>query len=152
MRRRSIGLVGAALVLAACGASDSSESDSAPAEAPAAAPADEAPADEPVPEPTEAPTTEAPATTAAPEEPADEPIADEAEPAPAPEPAPEPAGPEPAPIGGRDLGAELLSASATDSNPLPDLLVDDVSRGTQVNLANAIPSARPLLVWAWAPH
>ena len=146
MRRRSIGLVGAALVLAACGASDSTESEPAATEAPAAAPAEEA-----APEPTEAPTTEAPAPDA-PAEPAEEPAADEPAPEPEPEPAPEPAGPEPAPIGGRELGAELMAASAFEANPLPDLLVDDVRRGSQVNLANALPSARPLLIWAWAPN
>jgi len=139
-------MVGAALVLAACGASDSTESQPAATEAPAAAPAGQT-----APEPTEAPTTEAPATDA-PAEPADESAAEESAPAPEPEPAPDPAGPEPAPIGGREFGADLMAASAFEANPLPDLLVDDVRRGNQVNLANALPSARPLLVWAWAPH
>ncbi len=143
-------MVGAALVLAACGASDSTESQPAATEAPAAAPAGQT-----APEPTEAPTTEAPATDAPAEPadaPADESAAEESAPAPEPEPAPDPAGPEPAPIGGREFGADLMAASAFEANPLPDLLVDDVRRGNQVNLANALPSARPLLIWAWAPH
>ena len=60
-----------------------------------------------------------------------------------------PSAPEP---GGRDLGSELRPESATASNPLPDLLVDDVRRGAQVNVANLLPSERPVLLWAWAPH
>lgn len=60
-----------------------------------------------------------------------------------------PAAPEP---GGRALGSELRPESAFASNPLPDLLVDDVRRGTEVNVANLLPSERPVLLWAWAPH
>jgi len=136
MRRRAFGLVGAALVFAACSASDSAESQRAPAEAPASASALE-----PDPEPTETTTTEVPVNEAAAEELDLEP-----------ESALEPVAAEPAPLGGRKLGAELTTAAAFEDNPLPDLLVDDVRRGNQVNLANALPSARPLLIWAWAPN
>lgn len=68
---------------------------------------------------------------------------------PAPEPVQEPG---PPPVGGRELGEDLRAESAASENPLPDLLVDDIRRGTKVNLANLIPAERPVLVWAWAPH
>lgn len=100
------------------------------------APLDEpAPADEPAPEST----APAPESTAPPPE------------STAPPPT-EPPAPEPAPLGGRALGEALRPESATDSNPFSDLLVADVSRDTDVNVANLIPAPRPLLVWAWAPH
>jgi len=35
---------------------------------------------------------------------------------------------------------------------LPDLVVDDVTAGTKVNLTSLVPSAEPILVWMWAPH
>jgi hypothetical protein len=57
-----------------------------------------------------------------------------------------------APIGGRALATDLEPASAFAGNPLPDLVVDDLGRSAQANLANLLPSDRPVLVWAWAPH
>jgi hypothetical protein len=55
--------------------------------------------------------------------------------------------------GGVDLvGTEVGTASAIETNPFPDLVVDDLNRGTQVNLRNAIPGDRPVLLWFWAPH
>ncbi len=142
-----IGLIGGALVVTACAGSDSTSSDPTPA------PVTEAP-----PETTAAPTesTEAPAAEPAPETtsaPEPEPEADAEEPPAEPEPtttlAPEPVA---APLGGRELGQALRPESATGNNPLPDLLVDDVPRGTQVQLANVFPAQLPVLIWAWAPH
>lgn len=88
----------------------------------------------------DAPTTE-PATTDVP--PPTEPAVTEA-PAPA-----EPAEPV---VGGRTLATSLEPAAQFDGNPFPDLVVDDVGKSTQVNLANILPSDRPVLLWAWAPH
>ena len=36
--------------------------------------------------------------------------------------------------------------------PLPDVSVQDVAAGTQVNLASLLPADRPILLWMWAPH
>ena len=57
-----------------------------------------------------------------------------------------------APIGGRRLPETLEPGSDTAANPLPDLVVDDVGRGVDVNLRNVFPAGRPVLVWMWAPH
>lgn len=43
-------------------------------------------------------------------------------------------------------------APAPGVSVLPDLVVDDVTAGTKVNLASFTPSPTPLLVWFWAPH
>ena len=56
-------------------------------------------------------------------------------------------------VAGVDLGtAELDPASDVATNPLPDLVVDDVRRDTEVNLRNLLPAERPVLLWLWAPH
>ena len=36
--------------------------------------------------------------------------------------------------------------------PLPDVSVEDVGAGTQVNLASLLPADQPILLWMWAPH
>jgi hypothetical protein len=36
--------------------------------------------------------------------------------------------------------------------PLPDVLVHDVTAGTQVSLSSLLPADRPILLWMWAPH
>lgn len=59
---------------------------------------------------------------------------------------------EPPALGGRVLAAELDPESASAGNPLPDVVVDDVGRNTRANVANLLPSDRPVLIWAWAPH
>ncbi len=38
------------------------------------------------------------------------------------------------------------------TNPLPDLVVDDVNNFTKVNLRNYGVGDRPTLLWLWAPH
>ena len=54
---------------------------------------------------------------------------------------------------GRDLGGETVdAASEIPTNQLPDLVVDNVSTGTKVNLRNVVPSDRPILLWMYAPH
>ena len=55
-------------------------------------------------------------------------------------------------IGGRAFAVDVESASQFDGNPFPDLVVEDVGRDGQGNLANILPSDRPVLLWAWAPH
>jgi hypothetical protein len=47
-------------------------------------------------------------------------------------------------------GAEVPGPS--EASALPDLVVDDVNAGTEVNLASLVPSPEPILVWLWAPH
>ena len=55
--------------------------------------------------------------------------------------------------GGRDLGGRSSEArSQINTNLLPDLVVDDVGRGKQVNLRNVFPAPRPVLLWMWAPY
>ena len=153
--RRHVGLVlaGAGL-LAACG---SEASEPAPTTMPAPA-VTEAPAQESAEDPAPATTVDAASAPEAAPAPATSVVAEaEPEAAPTTTAAPEPTTtlapePEPAPLGGRELGEALRPESAEGSNPLPDLLVDDIRRGTQVNVANLIPAQRPVLVWAWAPH
>jgi hypothetical protein len=56
-------------------------------------------------------------------------------------------------VAGVDLGtADLDPTSDVPTNPLPDLVVDDVRRDTEVNLRNLLPAERPVLLWLWAPH
>lgn len=145
------------LALAACG----SGSDSAPpvtetsaAEAPATDAAEaaddfseaepEAPAGSDIDDPEvvgDPPPTE-PSDAAAEDAAADEPPATEA-------PAEVPAEPV---VGGRALAPDVQAAAQFDGNPFPDLVVDDVGKGSQGNIANILPSDRPVLLWAWAPH
>jgi hypothetical protein len=54
--------------------------------------------------------------------------------------------------GGRLFAADVQPAAQFDGNPFPDLVVDDVGKDAQVNIANILPSDRPVLLWAWAPH
>jgi len=54
---------------------------------------------------------------------------------------------------GRDLGDEsVAAASAIPTNPLPDLVIDNVSTGTKVNFKNVLPGEKAILLWMWAPH
>ncbi len=64
----------------------------------------------------------------------------------APPPVPEPV------IGGRLLASAVQPAADFDNNPFPDLVVDDIGKDAQVNIRNILPSDRPVLLWAWAPH
>ncbi len=47
---------------------------------------------------------------------------------------------------------ELDPAADTAANQLPDVVVDDVGAGNKVNLRNAAPADRPILLWMYAPH
>ena len=67
-------------------------------------------------------------------------------------PATEPPPVEPAPLGGRTFSTTVEADSQFDGNPFPDLVVDDVGRGGEANVANILPSDRPVLLWTWAPH
>ncbi len=60
-------------------------------------------------------------------------------------------------------GSSVTAPSSTSSpaaadppaevvEPLPDVSVQDVGAGTQVNLASLLPADRPILLWMWAPH
>jgi hypothetical protein len=46
----------------------------------------------------------------------------------------------------------LDAASDTAANQLPDVVVDNVTLGNKVNLRNAAPADKPILLWMWAPH
>lgn len=146
-------LVGAA-VLAGCGTDgeDSASTATESADRPVAT-------ETPIPEPTDGPADEPdrPADTDAPTEsdlpPATEPPATDppttSETAPAATDAPTP---EPAPLGGRLLPDAPTAESDIATNPVPDLVVDDVGRGVEVNVRNVFPAERPVLIWMWAPH
>jgi hypothetical protein len=144
--RLATGLAGVILIAACGGSADDVAAPPAEAELPAVSVSatsedslDSSATDAPAPIDTAAvevpPTGETPTAT---EPPATEPASTEA--------------PAAAPLGGRALAAELDPAAAFDGNPLPDLVVDDLGRQTQANLANLLPSDRPVLLWAWAPH
>ncbi len=54
---------------------------------------------------------------------------------------------------GRDLGGPTVAAASDiESNPLPDLVIDNVSTGQKANLRNILPAEKPVLLWMWAPH
>ncbi|MGA9277770.1 hypothetical protein [Ilumatobacter sp.] len=159
VRRLPVIVAAIGLTLAACGTSDA-QSSTEPADTDALAPAisagdeasDEASDATSDPVDAESVTTDPPPATdvAGTEEPvAVEPAASEPADTTA-----APAEPEPAPaeIGGRVLAAEVDPASQFEGNPFPDLVVDDVGRRGSANLANVLPSDRPILLWAWAPH
>ena len=61
----------------------------------------------------------------------------------------EPASPE---VGGRALATTVEPPSQFDANPFPDLVVEDIGRSGEANIANILPSDRPVLLWTWAPH
>ena len=156
-RNVTVAAVVGALALTACGAS--SGEDATPAsDAPVAEttpPTDTAEALSPTPTEADsaAPTdTDAPPASVDDAPPASEPAA--SEPAVSEPPATEPPAtvPPPAEIGGRAFAEALSATSDIASNPLPDLLVDDIRRRTKVNLRNVFPADRPVLIWMWAPH
>jgi len=164
--RRKGALVGATLLLtlAACGSGSDEAAPPVTDQVPAAT---DAPAGDGVTEAeateTEAPVTDAPATEAAatdapePEEEAEQPVdtdatADEAPAEPVATDAPEAVAPAAPVVGGRLFASEVQPAAQFDSNPFPDLVVDDIGKDVKVNVANILPSDRPVLLWAWAPH
>ena len=53
--------------------------------------------------------------------------------------------PPPSQLDATDPPAEVVE-------PLPDVSVQDVGAGAQVNLASLLPADRPILLWMWAPH
>lgn len=154
IRRTPLLAVAIGLTLAACGTSDPAATPAPDATTSTLAeptPTNDTPTadtepsdDEP---PVDPPTTEPSATDAAVETSAAEAPASEA---PATE--PPPAEPEPAPVGGRAFATAIESDSQFGGNPFPDLVVDDVGRGSEANIANILPSDRPVLLWTWAPH
>ena len=151
MRRRTHLLaVTVGLALTACGASDPSAG-TPPDTAQPAVPATEATGGSPAPggatdDPLEGAATDAPAEATAAEAPSDPPASEP--------PATEATatGPEPVPVGGRTFATAVEPESQFDANPFPDLVVNDVGRGGEANLANILPSDRPVLLWTWAPH
>ncbi len=38
------------------------------------------------------------------------------------------------------------------TNQLPDVVVDDLIAGNQVNVRNLAPNDKPILLWMYAPH
>lgn len=50
------------------------------------------------------------------------------------------------------VGPDVVAASEIETNELPDVVVDDVSTGRQVNFRNLVPQDKPILLWMWAPH
>ncbi len=133
-------LTAVGLTLAACGTSDSTATTATdPEPVPAETPASTDEADTTTgPVDTQPPATEPPAT----EPPVTEPPVAE----------PPPADPPPAPVGGRALATAIEPDSQFAGNPFPDLVVDDIGRNGEANIANILPSDRPVLLWTWAPH
>lgn len=164
-RRTSALAAAMGFVLVACGtSSDSDTAEPAATEAAVAADVD-APATDAAAAPA-ATTAEASSVTAAPTDPSrsDPPATDapvEVTEAPSEEPAAAPPATEPAPpatqpaapeVGGRAFATDVEPDSQFDGNPFPDLVVEDVGRAGSANLANIVPSDRPVLLWTWAPH
>lgn len=142
LHRRTIGcVVAATALLGACGDTSSSDADATPPAPTTASVSTTSAVDS-----TES--TTAPAPPPASDTAAAAPEAAEAEnPAPVTE-APAPVAPVEAALGGRAFASEIT----TDSDVLPDLLVDDIRRREKINLRNVFPAERPVLFWAWAPH
>lgn len=55
-------------------------------------------------------------------------------------------------VGGRLFAADVQPEAQFEGNPFPNLVVDDIGKDARVNIANILPSDRPVLLWAWAPH
>ena len=154
MQHRSTGaLIGAALFsLAACGPGSDGAAPPVVEEqdAAAAAPVADGISDETDVASTQASADEQVTATNAPEQPAST-GAPESE-SPAETAAPQAAAPAEPVVGGRLFAADVQSAAQFDGNPFPDLIVEDIGKNAQVNIQNILPSDRPVLLWAWAPH
>ena len=50
------------------------------------------------------------------------------------------------------VGADVVAESELESNPLPNVVVDDINTGRKVNFRNLVPQEKPILLWMWAPH
>lgn len=50
------------------------------------------------------------------------------------------------------VGPDVVPAAEMESNPLPDVVIDDVTNGRKVNFRNVVPQDKPVLLWMYAPH
>jgi hypothetical protein len=50
------------------------------------------------------------------------------------------------------FGTEVVDVSNIDTNLLPDLVLNDLTNGRDVNLRNLVPQEQPILLWMYAPH
>ena len=50
------------------------------------------------------------------------------------------------------VGPDVAPAADIATNQLPDVVLDDVSNGREVNFRNLVPQDKPILLWMWAPH
>lgn len=153
-RRTPLIAVAIALTLAACGTSDPAATTTPDVTTPAsteAAPATDAPTETSVAD-TELEASESPAEPPETETPVSDPPPTDPPPTETPETEPPAAEPEPAPVGGRALATSVEPDAQFDGNPFPDLVVDDIGRSGEANIANILPSERPVLLWTWAPH
>ena len=156
MQHRKTGaLIGAALLaLAACGSGSDGAAPPVANEPPAASPVADGVSDE-----TEVASTAAPVDEQV-DEPVDEPVEAQSDPPAAtaasepdvPAETAAPAAPAEPVVGGRLLAADVQTEADFDANPFPDLVVEDIGKDAQVNIKNILPSDRPVLLWAWAPH
>jgi len=48
--------------------------------------------------------------------------------------------------------AEVTPEADAATNQLPDVVVDDLIAGNQVNVRNLAPNDKPILLWMYAPH
>ena len=47
---------------------------------------------------------------------------------------------------------EVSPEADAATNQLPDVIVDDLIAGNQVNVRNLAPNDKPILLWMYAPH
>jgi hypothetical protein len=50
------------------------------------------------------------------------------------------------------VGADVLPTSEFDANQRPNVVVNDINTGPDVNFRILIPQEKPILLWMWAPQ
>jgi len=50
------------------------------------------------------------------------------------------------------VGPDIVPAAENGINPLPDVVVDDLTNDRKVNFRNLVPQDKPVLLWMYAPH
>jgi hypothetical protein len=50
------------------------------------------------------------------------------------------------------FGTDVVDGANIESNLLPDVVVNDLTNGREVNFRNLVPQEKPILLWMYAPH
>ena len=50
------------------------------------------------------------------------------------------------------VGPDVIGTAEIETNPLPSVVIDDVTNGRKVNFRNLVPQEKPILLWMYAPH